>query len=120
MAKDLPQAIIIVDRSRLYGISLRASLNKRQVCTHVFHNFAAALALLRSKKIDTVVVEFDGKPETAKFCEEARARDVPVVFSASPVKPKDLRQNGFHAEFQDVPGRPRMFVHYRKKAKETA
>jgi hypothetical protein len=88
MKSDVRQSIVIVDRSRIYGVALSASLKNCEVCTHVFHNFSATLALLRSKKIDTVVVEFDGDAETRRFCDEAKALDVAVVFIPTAFKLK--------------------------------
>jgi DNA-binding response OmpR family regulator len=95
MCQSTPKSIIIVDRSRTHGYRLRNSLLETEFTAHVFNAFAPALALLQSKKIDTVVVEFDTDKPTVDFCEAVRGMGVPVVFSSGRVEPHDLRQYGF-------------------------
>lgn len=49
---------------------------------HVFSNYAAALTLLRRKKIDTVVIQFARDAGTIDFCEAVRALNIPLVFAS--------------------------------------
>ena len=86
---ELSKSILIVDRSYTCGCRLRNSLLVTGATAHVFHSFASALALLRNKKIHTVVVEFDTDPETVAFCDKVRDLRIPVVYStgSSPTAP---------------------------------
>jgi DNA-binding NtrC family response regulator len=77
------QSILIIDRSRNCGWRLRNALMDSGAAVHVFHAFAPALALLRTKIIDTAVVEFDTDRETIEFCKEAHASGVPLVYSTA-------------------------------------
>lgn len=112
MTHDLPKSVVIVDRSRASGYSLRSALVKSDVIAHVFNNFPSALRMLERKAVATVVVEFDTDRETVEFCDAVRAMKVPVVYSSAPVEPHDLRQFGFNASFDAVPKAPRLFVSY--------
>jgi DNA-binding response OmpR family regulator len=106
MISQRPPTIIIIDRARSYGFRLRNSLAQRDVVVHVFHEFNAALTLMQRKKIDTVVLEFNASEETANFCNQAKASNIPVVFASGPVEAHDLRQYGFDPSFQRSMVRP--------------
>jgi hypothetical protein len=49
---------------------------------HVFNTYAAALTLLRRKKIDTVVIQFARDAATVNFCEAVRSLNVPLVYAS--------------------------------------
>ena len=76
-----PKSILIVDRTRSCGCGLSNSLLATDATAHVFNSFAPALALLQTKKIDTVVVEFDVDAETQAFCDQVKALRIPIVYS---------------------------------------
>jgi len=112
MTNDTPKSVVIVDRSHSSGYRLRNSLLKSEVTAHVFDAFAPALALLKCKKIDTVVVEFDTDKATVDFCDAVRTLHIPLVYSSTPIEPHDLRQYGFDIMFPGLAYSPSMFVHY--------
>lgn len=110
MSRQLPQSVVIVDRSRASGFRLRSALVKNNVTAHVFNNYAAALRLLERKSVDTVVVEFDTDRDTVNFCNAVKAMKVPVVYSSGPIDSHDLRQYGFNVMFQSLPKSPNLVV----------
>jgi hypothetical protein len=112
MYQNTPKSIVIVDRSHANGYRLRNALLKSEVTAHVFDAFAPALALIKSKKIDTVVVKFDTDKATVEFCNAVRELQIPVVYSSTPIEPHDLRQYGFDIMFPMLAYSPSMFVHY--------
>ena len=117
MLQKPSKSIVIVDRSQLLGVRLRDCLLMGGVSVHIFHSYQPALALIESKKVDSVVIEFGNDPETVKFCDAARAMRVPVVFASSPMDAGMLTQYGIEVGFPMLGRKPRMFVPY-AKAKE--
>jgi hypothetical protein len=112
MPADTPTSVLIVDRSRAAGYRLRECLLKSDTMAHVFDGFVPALAMLRRKKIDTVVVEFDADKATIDFCNAVKDLHVPIVYSSAPVQPLDPRQFGFEVTFPTLPHSPSMRVQY--------
>jgi DNA-binding response OmpR family regulator len=88
---DHDPSILIVDRSRSCGWRLRRDLIARGATVHVFHAFEPALRLLKSKKIDTAMIEFDADEAAFEFCREADARSVALVFTTAPRAPSRAR-----------------------------
>ncbi len=107
------KSIIVVDQSRIFGVDLRNSIAKAGDTAHVFSSFPPALQMLRCKKVDAVVVQFESDKATREFCSAAKELGVPVIYTSSPVGPLDPRQYGFEAAFIDLPHSPTLHVHYR-------
>ncbi|AGK57078.1 hypothetical protein HYPDE_26988 [Hyphomicrobium denitrificans 1NES1] len=84
ISHDHAPSILIVDRSMSCGWRLCRSLLEKGATIHVFHAFEPALRLLRSKKIDTAMIEFDADEAALEFCREADARSVALVFTPLP------------------------------------
>lgn len=111
MLQKPSKSIVIVDRSQLLGVRLRDCLLMDGVSVHIFHSYQPALALIESKKVDSVVIKFGNDPETVN------AMRVPVVFASSPMDAGMLTQYGIKVGFPMLGRKPRMFVPY-AKAKE--
>jgi hypothetical protein len=107
------KSIIVVDRSRKFGVDLRNAIAKTGDNSHVFSSFPPALQMLKCKKVDAVVVQFDSDSSTREFCNAAKELGVPVIYTSSPVGPLDPRQYGFEAAFIDLPHSPTLHVRYR-------
>lgn len=90
-ARDHTPSILIVDRSQSCGWRLCRSLLASGAKIHVFHAFGPALKLLRTKRIDTAVIEFDSDEATLEFCREADACSVAVVFSPASSEKTETR-----------------------------
>ena len=80
MPLPTPSVIIVSPLGCIHHI--RNALLSRGATTHVFNTYAAALTLLRRKKIDTVVLEFARDQATADFCEAVRSLNVPLVYAS--------------------------------------
>jgi DNA-binding response OmpR family regulator len=106
------KSIVIVDRSRSIGFALRQCLADSHDTVHVFGSFRSALQMIEHKKIDAALVEFDTDKETTAFCEEARARGIPIVYASSPAERLDLQKYGFSASFTHLPHAPRLPIQY--------
>jgi DNA-binding response OmpR family regulator len=104
-SRDHAPSILIVDRSRTYGWRLCRTLLANGAKIHIFHAFEPALRLLRTKRIDTAVVEFDADEATLGFCREAEARSVALVYSPAPLAKLETRA-GFHSGAQRQAARP--------------
>ena len=76
-------SILIVDPSHSFANLLRAKLVTCGATAHIFASYKAALMVLESKKIDSVVVPFDAAHETIDFCEVVRTLRVPLIYVAS-------------------------------------
>lgn len=109
MPQDLRKSIIIVDRSRSAGYSLRNSLQSQGVTAHVFNSYPAALALLDSKTIHTVFIEFEIDEATMAFYDAVKTTGVSIVFTPTAIEPDDLRQYGFDVRFP-APQPPRSLL----------
>lgn len=107
------RSFVIVDRSLASGYEMRNALLRTGASVHVFSSYSAALTLLERKKIDSVVVEFDNDKPTTDFCIAVRRLNIPVVYSAPPVAPDDLRQFGFRINFSQRRETPTIFLPYR-------
>ena len=68
----MTSSILIVDPSHSFANLLRAKLVTYGLSAHIFASYKAALVVLESKKIDSVVVPFDAAQETIEFCEVVR------------------------------------------------
>ena len=78
MLLPIPSIIIVSPLGRVHHI--RNALLRSGATTHVFNTYAAALTLLRRKKIDTVVLEFSRDQATADFCEAVRSLNIPLIY----------------------------------------
>lgn len=78
---SLPNPSVVILSSPACVPHFRNALISNGVTAHVFNTYAAALTLLRRKKIDTVVVQFARDAATVDFCETVRSLDVPVVYA---------------------------------------
>ncbi len=107
------KSIIVVDQSRIFGADLRNSIANAADIAHVFSSFPPALQMLKCKKVDAVVVQFDSDRATREFCNAAKERGVPVIYTSPPVGPLDPCQYGFEVAFTDLPHSPTLRVHYR-------
>ena len=107
------KSVVVVDRSRSSGVGICNCLAKTDDTAHVFNDFPGALQLMKRKKIDAVVVEFDTDKDTLEFCDAARSLGIPVIYSSAPIEPFDLRQYGFQVVFTELPHAPRMQIQYR-------
>ena len=79
----MTHCILLVDPSHSFANLLRAKLVTYGSSAHIFASYKAALKLLQSKKIDSVVVPFDAAHETIEFCDAVRRLRVPLVYVAS-------------------------------------
>ncbi len=107
------KSIVVVDQSRMFGVDLRNSIAKTGDMAHVFSSFPPSLQILKIKKVDAVVVQFESDKVTRAFCNAAKALGVPVIYTPSPVGPLDPRQYGFDIAFTELPNSPTLRVHYR-------
>lgn len=73
-------SVLIVDPYQTLARALRRRLIGQGARPHVFQSVRSASLLLKSKRIDAVVVPFDADPEILEFSESAKALGVPVVF----------------------------------------
>lgn len=76
------RSVIIVSTPGCVPHHIRNALLNTGATTHVFNSYAAALTLLRRKKIDTVVIQFARDTATVNFCEAVRSLNVPVVYAS--------------------------------------
>jgi precorrin-6x reductase len=106
------KSIVVVDQLRIFGVDLRNSIAKSGDTAHVFSSFRPALQMLKRKKVDAVVVQFDSGRATREFCNAAKELGVPVVYTSSPIGPLDPRQYSFEITFADLPNSPMLRVHY--------
>ena len=84
MPLPTPSVIIVSPLGCVHHI--RSALLSSGTTTHVFNTYAAALTLLRWKKIDTVVIQFARDAATVDFCEAVRSLNVPLVYASPSVK----------------------------------
>jgi hypothetical protein len=106
-------SFVIVDRSSASAYHIRNSLLRTGADVHVFNSYSAALMLLQHKKIDSVIVEFDNDKPTADFCNLVRRLKIPIVYSATPAVPQDVRRYGFKINFSQRRESPTIFLPYR-------
>jgi hypothetical protein len=115
MPTNSAPAYVIIDRSLGASYVVRSHLLNIGADVHVFASYSAALLLLQRKKIACVLIEFDNDKPTVDFCNAVRRIGVPLVFSASPVAPHDLRQFGFRVNFPQRRESPTIFLPYRSR-----
>lgn len=76
-------SVLIVDPFQTLAKALRRRLIGQGAQPHVFQSVKSASLLLKSKRIDTVVIPFDADLEILEFSESAKALGVPVVFMSN-------------------------------------
>lgn len=79
---SLPTTSVIIVSTPGCVPQIRTALLNTGATTHVFNSYAAALTLLRRKKIDTVVLQFARDTATDNFCEAVRSLNVPLVYAS--------------------------------------
>ncbi len=93
------QSFVIVDRSLDSNYRVRNSLLRAGFNVHVFGSYSAALMLLEHKKVESVILAFDNDKPTADFCNAVRRLKIPIVYSAPPAEPHDVRKYAFRINF---------------------
>jgi hypothetical protein len=83
VGQSMAPSILIADPSYSIANLLRSMLVTSGSNAHICGSYKAALMLLKSKKIDSVVVPFDAAKETIEFCAAVIALGVPLVYVAS-------------------------------------
>lgn len=79
---SFPTASVIIVSTPACVPHIRNALLDNGARAHVFNTYAAALTLLRRKKIDTVVIQFARDTATVNFCEAVRSLNVPLVYAS--------------------------------------
>jgi len=82
---SFPTVSVIIVSSSGCVPHIRNALLNCGATAHVFNSYAAALTLLRRKKIDSVVIQFARDAATVDFCEAVRSLNVPLVFASPAV-----------------------------------
>lgn len=71
--------VVIVERPNFVGGNLRNSFTG-VAKTHVVRSFAAADALIETKKIDAAVIRFCRDDDTEAFCRKLARLGIPYIY----------------------------------------
>jgi hypothetical protein len=100
------KAIVIVARANSDEMRLRDNIRQRKAIAFAFETYGPALVLMRTSKVDTVLVEFDVETETIDFCDAAKALKIPILFSANELNTRTLAEYGLSRSDIIYPGAP--------------
>ena len=76
-----PECLLVIDPKHTFARGLTESLPDVPVRAFVLHEFGPAMAILRDRQFDLIILEYSQAEKAQAICEEARMRNIPVVFT---------------------------------------
>jgi hypothetical protein len=77
--------VVIVERVDAGVFQLCIAFNKAGAQTHIVASLPSALQVVKSQKIDAVLIKFSRDPDTIAFCKSLSELSIPYVFTSEPM-----------------------------------